>query len=244
MAVNTFTFNGINSLDKGLYVTGSETFNASRRDFEGVPVPGRNGDLLQDNHRYENIEITYPAIIIDDYEVNTTDIKAWLLSAPGYCRLADTYHPGYYRMGYFEGPIEFETLLLQAGSADLTFNCMPQRFLTSGETQIIIPSSGEIVTNPTLFDAKPLIEVTCQANQSGTIQIGNNILAISNLNTKTNFFIDCQDQIAYSTIDGGLSHIISMTPIGSFLKLAPGVNTITFTGCVSSLKITPRWWTL
>ena len=55
------TFDGENSGDYGIYITGAGTFNAPQRDVDLVTIPGRNGSFALDHGRFENIEVTYPA---------------------------------------------------------------------------------------------------------------------------------------------------------------------------------------
>ena len=77
----TFTFNGRNSSEFGLFITGAAVHDGAAYDYEFVEVPGRNGDLILDNGRFHNIEIRYPAFVVDPAQMPA--IRAWLLSARG-----------------------------------------------------------------------------------------------------------------------------------------------------------------
>lgn len=160
------TFDGENSGDYGIYITGAGTFNAPQRDVEMVTIPGRNGSFALDHGRFENIEVTYPAGLYGSDETDFADkiaeARAWLCSKSGYVRLQDEYNPNEYRLAVYKSGLEVSPALLKAGEFDLVFECMPQRFLTSGETAItvghgIIPGT---VKNPTRFESRPLLEVT------------------------------------------------------------------------------------
>ena len=60
----------------------------------------------------------------------------FLLKEPGYHRLEDSYHPDYYRMAVLDKEISPELGFQNySGSFDLTFSCMPQQYLKSGERQ-------------------------------------------------------------------------------------------------------------
>lgn len=234
MGINTITFNGINSLNVGLYVSGDKTFNSPEKDYERVSIPGRSGDLLRFNNRYKNVDVIYDGIVINNYETNTSAIRDWLMSAPGYCRLEDTYHTDEFRIAYFQGPIEFDTLMLQAGSTSLTFNCKPQRFLKSGETAITKTASGTI-SNPTSYDSMPLIRIY----GSGTFSVGNIDVTV---NTPGTNFIDLDTEIwdAYE----GASNRNSNIRITNDGTMVPGNNIITIGTGITKLEITPRWWRL
>lgn len=157
-----FTFDGINSKDYGVFITGEAVYNAPQRDVEFITIPGRNGAYALDHGRYENIEVTYPAGMFADNEADFADgINAFrnaICSTTGYCRLEDDYNTGEYRMAVYMTGLEVTPAQLKAGEFNITFTCKPQRFLTSGETAVAL-SSGDDITNPTLYDSKPLLQV-------------------------------------------------------------------------------------
>lgn len=158
-----FTFNGIDSKDYGIYITGEAVYNAPERDVEFITIPGRNGDFALDHGRYSNIEVTYPAGFFGEDEADFTqgiaDIRNILCSQKGYLRLEDEYNPGEYRMAVYKSGLEVSPAALKGGEFDITFVCKPQRFLTTGETPVSL-SDGDTITNPTLYEAKPLLHVT------------------------------------------------------------------------------------
>ena len=156
------TFGGDQSGKYGLYISGAGAFNAPQRDVEMVTIPGRNGAFSLDHGRFENIEVTYPAGIFgtddNDFAQKVSDIRAWLCSKKGYVRLTDEYNPNEYRMAVYKSGLEVSLAELKAGEFDLVFECMPQRFLTSGATAVTITNMTPVF-NPTLFNSRPLFEV-------------------------------------------------------------------------------------
>lgn len=164
MAVNSITFGGVNSADFGIYISGEGVFNAPKRDVEMIDIPGRNGSFALDNGRFENITVTYPAFNFepDDYETfmqNLSDFRNAICSQKGYQRLTDSFHPDEYRMAVYKDGLEIKPIKYNTASEfDIVFDCKPQRYLTSGESAISV-TSGDTVTNPTLFEAGPLLEV-------------------------------------------------------------------------------------
>lgn len=130
----SLNFGGINSADYGVWITGSGTFSSPERDVEYVSVPGRNGDLIIDNNRWNNIEVTYPANIPNGFDAKIQAFRAAMGRKRGYQRLEDDYHLDEYRMASFTLGIQPETIPLnRGGEFDLVFNCKPQRFLKSGD---------------------------------------------------------------------------------------------------------------
>lgn len=103
---NYFVFGEYDSRNFGVYISGSGTYNAPARVYQAVSVPGRNGDLLIDQKKYDNITVEYPAFIAGgDFDANLAALRSALLSTAGYVRLVDSYHPDEFRLAYFKGGI-------------------------------------------------------------------------------------------------------------------------------------------
>lgn len=160
-------FDGVSSRTYGVYITGEAVYNAPERDVEMITIPGRSGSFALDNGRFENITVTYPAGIFAeteaDFRAAISDFRNFLCSRKGYVRLQDEYNPNEYRMAVYKSGLEVEPAMLKAGEFEITFDCKPQRWLTSGETATTVANNGTI-TNPTLFDSSPLLEVTGYGN--------------------------------------------------------------------------------
>lgn len=160
---NSLIFGGVDSADYGIYITGEGVYNAPNRAVEFVSVPGRNGDIVLDLGHWENISITYPAGTFgddqSDFAANISAFRNAIVSQIGYQRLTDTYHPDEYRLGVYVSGLDVKPVQMgRAGEFEITFNCKPQRYLTSGETAITV-SSGDTVTNPTLYESSPLLAI-------------------------------------------------------------------------------------
>lgn len=231
--IQTLTIGGRNLADFGVYISGEGTYNAPERSITEEVVPGRNGSLIIDNGRYQNIEVSYPAFIIRDFPRNMAGLRSYLASLRGYSRLEDSYHPDEYRMAALSGGIDVQTsgYMNREGQFTLTFNCKPQRFLRSGEYAIPV-TSGATVYNPTLFDAKPIIRVYGK----GSITVNGETMEWSGSSEYVD--IDCDIQDCYY-MGANMNNYVT----GDFPVLSPGDNVIAFTGS-TSVRITPRWWIL
>lgn len=165
----TLRFGSVDSGDFGIYITGAAVYNAPERAVEKVSVPGRNGAILIDMGHFENVPVSYPAGTFatsqSEFSENIGAFRNAVLSQLGYQRLEDDYNPSEYRMGNASAGFEVEAKAGgKAGEFDLIFDCMPQRFLVSGETETEIASSGDTITNPTLFESQPLVVVEGYGN--------------------------------------------------------------------------------
>ena len=94
-------FGGVDFAENGVWLSGSGTFSAPQRDVTMVSVPGRNGDLIIDNGKWNNITVTYPCFIRDNFDQNMAAFRSLMCSKLGYQKLEDSYHPDEYRLGAF-----------------------------------------------------------------------------------------------------------------------------------------------
>lgn len=157
-------FGGVDSSDYGIYISGEGVYNAPERAVELVNVPGRNGAIALDQGRYNNIKVTYPAMVLEadqeHFREKLSEFRNAILSQKGYQRLEDSYHPDEFRMGVYHDGLEVSDILTLAcgGNFELTFDCKPQRWLSDGDIPVPI-NSGDVLQNPTVFDAGPLLEI-------------------------------------------------------------------------------------
>lgn len=234
---NYFTFGDYASNSFGVYISGSGTYNAPAHEYDTVSVPGRSGDILLPVNRYSNIEVVYPCFISSNFRENLRSLRSALLSTDRYVRLSDTYHTDEYRIGCFLDSIVVDARSQNdAGQFDIVFNCKPQRYLVSGESAVSI-ASGDILTNPTLFESKPLIHVTGY----GSFYIGSKLITIAS--GYDDIYIDCEIMDCYSGSTNANPKVTFSD--NDFPVLSPGSNAVTFTDAtITSIEITPRWWQL
>ena len=234
--MNTITYDGTSSTTFGMRVGLVNIENAPAKNIESIAVPGRNGALTIDKGNFENIEISYTCVILNNFATNIAAARAYYLSKTGYRRLEDSANTGEYRMARYVSGLEVTpSQMRQQGAFTLVFDCMPQRFLTSGETESSFTTSGTI-TNPTRFDAKPMLRVY----GTGTVGIGSETITVS---TNPGYIdIDCDMMDAYYGAVNCNSYITMSS--GNFTVLEPGDNGVTLGTGITQVKITPRWWTI
>lgn len=228
--MKTFTFNGQTAESFGLKVSGGGTYGSPARSQEAIEIPGRNGDLLIDGGRWDNIEISYPVYCIGLPEKREA-IANWL-TAPGYHRLYDDWNPDTFRLAFFTGAITWETFLARHGEASLTFSAKPQRFLFSGERPLTFEAAG-ILTNPTYYTARPLI----RAYGTGSFTVNGTTVTITAADEYTD--IDCELMDCYK----GTTNRNESVELEEFPTLIAGDNSISLDG-ITQLVITPRWFVL
>ena len=229
------TFAGRSTHEFGIWISGESTFSAPERNVESQEVAGRNGSLLFDKGNFKNMAVKYPAFIKEGMPNRIRDFLNFAGSQIGYQRLEDTYHPYEYRMGRFKPNMTIDSsgYLNRSGKFTLEFDCKPQRFLKSGE-QIITVNGSDQILNRTQFESKPFLRVFGTGN--GSVLIGSETITITGMDTYMD--IDCEIMDAYK----GAVNCNNKVAFTDDIVLKPGTNNISFTGNVTKIEVTPRWF--
>ena len=230
-------------LDKqfGVYIDTSMMFNKPKKDVESIIIPGRDGALIVDYGTFQNVIITVPCFIHGDFETKFTALINYLGSIRGYTTIRFTNDWDHYRLA---APIMAQTPTVRRvnedGWFDLSFNCKPFRYRHDGEHIVGFNADTIYLTNPTRFDALPLIVV----KGYGTITIRNTEIEIAQ-HPSGIIYIDSEKMAVY----GGLginykaSDYVTITS-GDYPRLEPGTTTIhldsTLIGSVNNY-IVPKW---
>lgn len=207
-----------------------------RRKMDRVSVPGRNGDLLFPEDAFENVVQPYEVYISGEFHGKLPNVARhvmdWLM-VPGYNVLEDSYDLEVFRLATVEGGTNFENTFNLFGRGTIEFNCKPQRFLKSGAFPRYI-SNGQTFDNPTICTALPLIEIS--GSGSGTLRVGDRVLTLDDCNGVT---LDSETQDAYRGAE-------NMNPAvsGDFGVLPAGKTTIRWSGGITAVRLTPRWFSL
>lgn len=244
---NYFTFNGVDSRDYGVYISGTGRLTIPEKAYNFQSIPGRNGGLIVNaSVPVQNEIVSYPAFIArqnysgvyTSYSELVGAFRSWLLSVKGYAELRDSYDPAHYRLAAFAGPTQFEsTPALDAGSFDLEFNCKPQRYLTSEDeaTTIRAGASAKFETCGYKY-SDPLITVS----GVGSFQVDSQIVTIVQSLLTYPITIDCRLMECFDANGENANRYVSFSD-HNFPKIYNG--TIVTAG-TSALTVKPRWYEL
>lgn len=255
--MGTIIYNGISSESLGIIVQAPPAYEFPEDEIEMQHIPGRNGDLAVPTGAYQNVARTYSFASIyserpggdGSFINNSQDIIAWLKSHKGqYCRLEDTYDPDVYRMAIYTESKEFVNYFNKVTVIEAEFNCKPQRWLKEGEIEVT-KASGETITNPTSYTAKPILEITVPASENNTDVVFTSAadsykVTIVKQATEKTIIIDCEDMfVTYKNSGNNASDQVTLDN-NKFPEFAGDATySITITGN-ATLKIKPRWWKL
>lgn len=233
--INQFKYKGISSADMGIIITQSPNIGSAERDEEYISVPGKSGDVINDNGRFKNITVSYDVNLLSDerpLDLMARKIKAWLQGETGYFKLTDTYDPNYYRMAAYSGSIDIEDKVHKIGITTLNFNCKPFKYRIDGENDIEVTKATTLY-NPEEWESLPYIKII--GSGAVTLHINNNSFYISSVDEYIE--IDSELQSAYK----GAVLQNSKINFATFPVLSEGTNNISWVGNVSKIIIKPRW---
>ena len=200
-------------------------------------IAGRNGALVQYDGNWNNYTQEYEVYISAEKTGLVRAARAvaeWLSAPVGYQRLEDSYEPDVYRMAYYAGGQDIESILNRFGRATIEFVCKPQRFLKSGEAPKTFTEAGKL-TNITRMDALPVITVY---GTGGTVTVNDTTVEISEIEDYV--VLDCELMDAYKGNENRNPYVSA----ADFPVLVSGINNISFSGGITSLEIVPHWWTI
>lgn len=265
-----FIFDGTDSRTFDAVVYERNTFSSPERQFTTVTIPGRSGDFLLDGSRFGNVAHEYDVVIYRRFDENFEALKAFLLSRKGYCRLEDSIHPNEYYHAYFSEAITPEvTRNRDMGKFVLSFNRKPQRWLLSGQDEIIMKTGGTPktthITNPTQFYCYPLLMVKGTSLRNGfKAYVNDTAFELTAYDSSTNnypnssylnsywLYIDFYTLQAYVKVGSStyyynvaMKYTMPSDPKKAF-KLNPGMNYVSFSNSSNApeIKVIPRWFTL
>lgn len=238
MALSSFRYREIDSVDYGLIIESYPTINGAELRAERVVVPGRDGTLVNTDGTYSDIELLYNVSFLSpnrDVEDISRQIKAWLLGGKGLSIISDTYDPFYFRVGTYSGPVSIENILNRAGKLAVKFTTDPFKYSFDGQEKVEI-SKATSIYNPFLFDAKPYLKI--YGDGKASIAINNSTISI---NSMTEFLeIDCELMQVYKGLENKNSSVL----ITDFPSLQIGENNISWTSGITKIEVIPRWRTL
>ena len=238
------SFDGRSSASFNLFVTAYPNYQKPQRKMDVYSVPGRNGDIVHVQDAWNDVQQEYHIATLtgtaDSVPTDLTAIAAWLYQPKGYCVLRDDFDATHFRKAYFAGPFDVENSLGRSGEATIDFTCKPQRYRDDGQTLQTVSISGATVNNPTAYNARPILKVYGDSS-GGTVTVNGTVFSISSITLP--IIIDCEEMNCYDENGNNKNNIVTSST-SEFATLSPGQNVISFTGSVSSVKVTPNYWDL
>lgn len=239
--MSTFVFNSVSNEDMGVVLQGSADIGSADPVEDIYTVRGRNGNFRFFSGAYANRSISIPCYFLGNEASNSfASICSWLLYPKEYKRLEMSDDPDHFFMARCTSAGSYNIRADVLIPFTISFDCMPQKWLKSGELEDEVESSGTTFVNPTSFESKPLIRiVNGSTSGSTTISVAGTSISIS-LSPLQEAFIDCDTMNAYS--DGENLNPAIVLDDGLFPSMPPGESSVSFSGEASNVYVTPKWW--
>jgi phage-related protein len=169
----------------------------AQRDFELVEIPGRSGDIIQDNGRYKNVSFKLQIYFLPYLSEQTARQLAyavidWLGAFNGYQEYRDTYNPDYYTKAVITNLDEIKRELPTLLSTTIEFSRIPFWYRLDGRNEIELPYDTEIkMNNSEVLPAEPTLiyRKNTQISASPYLFINSELVTFDKLKTSLNLYI-------------------------------------------------------
>ena len=234
MLDTTFWLDNQDARDYGIRLQKPVEIGSTSRVVETVQVQGRNGDLVFDTGAYSNRTGTALCFALAENVINQVSAaNSFLLDGAGYRRLEVHEDDEHYYLARITNGASVSSRLKLLNPFEITFDIMPQAFLKNGAMPIIYTQTGTM-HNIYGGEARPLLKVN--GNGNGAININGVVIGITDINEY--IMIDCETAYAYK----GTHNLNNSVNAAQMPTLKKGDNEIAFSGNITSIEVTPRWW--
>lgn len=230
---NYVIFKGINSNTfSNLIISELPCISKPELRIETTEIDGKDGDII-DELGYASYDKTLKIGL-----TSSDNIDKIIKFFSGSGKIIFSNEPDKYYKAYIYEQVDYERLL-KFKEADITIHVQPFKYLLNEEDIVlnITNQTSLVVNNQGLEKSKPIIKLY----GSGTISIS--------LNSLTSFSVNIVEEDGYVIIDSTEEEAYTDTELknrnmtGEFPLLESGDNTITWTGNLTKIEITPnsRW---
>lgn len=239
-------YNGRSLNELGFAIKTKPIYTVASRSINFHPILGRSGDVIVDDKRYNNVEMSYSINSIPHLvatESNQELVHAlidWLAPSDGdYKILRDDWNSGYFCKAVCTNISEITQKLFLGLDTTIKFNRMPFWYSDMGQEPKIVEDLKKvhIFRNPEVYDAEPLITVY----GSGDIDLIINIKYFHLKNVNGSITIDSETGNAYK--DGVLhNEVTSFSYPPNFVAGENRVKIVKSADAVfEKAEIIPKW---
>lgn len=245
---HTFQYNGKYLYELGAVIAQRPQTYISNRDIGFESIPGRSGDIPNDNGRYDNISFqiairAVPAFCNLNLQDFTYRLSEWLCVGDyDYKEYRDTYNPGYFRKAVCTDISDVTAVKRDVFETTVTFNCDPFLYSDVGLQTVTYTSNSSHqisakLLNPEQWHSEPIITVSGETQL--TLAIGGKSVSVVLSEDVNKIIIDKPSENVYDADGNSCNDKVGAMALP---YLQPGINTINAIGLGDfSLKITPNW---
>lgn len=247
--MNNLSFNGQSLNEKGFAIKTYPKYKIAERDIDFESIIGLSGDVITDNMRFKNVEMTYEINSIPyltpykNPQDVIRDLANWLVSDGKYKILRDDYNEGYFCKAVCTSIGEISNVLSKYIDTVLTFSREPFWYSDKGQEKIIYTNEKSTfeIFNPEIFKSEPLIRI--YGTSSLKLTINGSLYDITIPSGFEYIDLDTELQSAFS----GSFNCNKYVDFDYMPTFIPGKNIIRIALGTSSeasfekMEITPRW---
>lgn len=233
MLRDNFWLDGEDAAHKGIVLQSEIKFSAAEPVTEAIKVPGRDGEVVYYDGSFKNVRGTAKCYYLgENADFFISAINAWLLSSAGYRRLETLHEPHFYRMARILHGARLEPRLNLLNPFEIEFDCAASKYYIDGDIPVTFTAAGELY-GPSPFTALPLI--LTHGSGAGAVTVNDRTITLTDCNE---VLLNCETEDATrgsTNMNGAVS---------GYYPVLQQENSISFSGGVTGVTITPRWRTI
>lgn len=234
--LNEITWGGVKSSTLNLLVEKEITYKTSARDITEYEVFGVDGNVIVDNERDKNIDMTIPFTMYNEKGVSmskmSSDIGNWIRSVSGWGYLERSDDEGFYYECYHMDEIDYAKQLQFLGKTDITFKSKPYKYYKDGSVEHNVQKDVGI-NNLGNKESEPRFII--KGNGDGNLIVNGKKHLLHGIDSE--IIIDSLGKI---TIEKGKEASLK-AKFKEYPTLKLKENKISWDGGITSVSLIPRW---
>lgn len=225
-------YNNQNSNDLDLIIEKTPEIPPSKIKYDTIPIDG--GETLTKVKGFEDITFTIDFAYFatkEEYLMKKTRIDSWLLNSKGDYLIYSLDEFVYYKVKQISISNTTTTSAILRHFS-VTFICQGLKYMANGLEPIEVLTSNMTLNNFGSYESKPLLKIYGTGNIN--ISIGDKSFTINNVNSYVSVDSEIKECYKDSTNKG-------KDMVGDYPIFPIGQNTISWSGTVTKIELTPRW---
>lgn len=239
MSMSSIFLNNKDSFkDFKLLIESIPEFPTTKNKTDEINIPGSNNGSLHIITGKEGINIPINFVFKcsdDEFFIKKIQIVKWLYENSSDKLIYSLNKEGYYKVKEIELD-KFKTTSRIVRRFTVSFTLFPYMYLHEGDEIIEIYNSVSIFNNKSTCITEPRFKIY----GSGDIQVNINSQTLILKGIEDNIIVDSFEKNCYKVVDGNKEYLNDKM-YSKFPYLNVGDNSISFSGNISKIELTPRW---
>lgn len=226
-----FTWNNITASSKNVVALEPPTQIKPRQRATKIIIPGRSGALNigEGDHVYDEIVMMLKCLATPTAVMS--DLKAWLSGAG---KIVFGNESNRYYNARIDDQIDFIRIARAVEDYrefEIPFICEPHKYEWPATADIEVTVKNTQIDNIGTVDARPRVKI--EGSGEMQVTIGGQTVLVDGAAIVDSELMDCYNLAG--------TQLLNHKMLGEFYTISPGKKTVTWTGSVTKVTITPRW---